>query len=171
MNNKNSFKATLAIGHALYRFGVEAEGAPYQDLNQLNEQFRIARGCENVRGSFMFNATCFKENKINILSRVAQVYSEKALIPEMGILSEPEPEAVGEITVTDRVMTWPSAGDGMRYAVYRVKPSSTEGVYEARLMSVTSKTSFTVLLDGSYAVATLNRDNVQSELSQPVKVQ
>lgn len=169
--NRNNFKATLAIGHALYRFGVEAEGAPYQDLNQLNQQFSIARGCDNVRGSFMYNATCFKENKINILSRVAQVYNEKALIPEMGKLTEPEPKAVTAVTVTDRVLTWPAAGENMRYAVYKVKPSSTEGVYEARLVAVTDKTNYTALLDGSYAVATLNRDNVQSELTQPVKVQ
>ncbi len=169
--NDNSFKATLAIGHALYRFGVPAEGAPYQDLNQLNEQFRISRGNSNTRGSFLFNATCFKENKINILSHLAQVYADKMLIPEMGPLTEPEPKAVVDVTVDGRTLVWKSAGDGMRYAVYRVKPSSTDGVYDAKLVEVTSKNSYTALLDGSYAIATLNRDNVQSELTQPIKIQ
>ncbi|MDE5628444.1 MAG: family 10 glycosylhydrolase [Muribaculaceae bacterium] len=169
--NDNSFKATLAIGHALYRFGVEAEGAPYQDLNQLNEQFRISRANPNTQGSFMFNATCFKENKINILSRVAQVYADKALIPVMGPVTEPEPATVGDITVDGRKLIWKSAGDGTRYAIYRVKPSSTDGVYEAKLVEVTAGNSYTALLDGSYAVAALNRDNVQSELTQPVKIQ
>ncbi len=169
--NDNSFKATLAIGHALYRFGVEAEGAPYQDLNQLNEQFRISRGNSNTRGSFLFNATCFKENKINILSRLAQVYADKALIPVMGPATEPEPGAVGDITVDGRALVWKSLGDNIRYAIYRVKPSSTDGVYEAKLVEVTSDNTYTALLDGSYAVAALNRDNVQGELTQPVIIQ
>lgn len=169
--NNNAFKAHLAIGHALYRFGVEAEGAPYQDLNQLNEQFRISRSNSNTCGSFMFNATCFKENKINILSRVAQVYADKALIPVMGPTTEPEPAAVADVTVTGRAMVWKPVDGDVRYAVYRVKPSSTDGVYEAKLVEVTSKTTYTAMLDGSYAVAAINRDNVQGELTQPVKIQ
>ena len=93
------------------------------------------------------------------------------LIPEMGPLTEPEPNAVGDVTVDGRTLVWKSAGDGMRYAVYRVKPSSADGVYDAKLVEVTSKNSYTALLDGSYAIATLNRDNVQSELTQPIKIQ
>ena len=89
--NANSFEARLAIGHALYRFGVPAEGAPYQTLDQLSDQFRISRSNKNTCGSFLFNATCFNENKINILSRLAQVYADKALIPVIGKESETAP--------------------------------------------------------------------------------
>lgn len=167
--NDNSFEAALAIGHALYRFGVPAEGEPYQKLDQLSDQFRIARGNKNTCGSFLFNATCFNENKINILSRLAQVYADKALIPAMGRESEARPAEAGAIGVNGKVLLW-KAQAGMRYAVYIVKPTSVDGRWDAKLAAVTADPSWEASAPGYYAVSVLNRDNVESELSQPVKV-
>lgn len=167
--NANSFEARLAIGHALYRFGVPAEGAPYQTLDQLSDQFRISRSNKNTCGSFLFNATCFNENKINILSRLAQVYADKALIPVIGKESEAAPAKPGDIAVEGRTIAWKEQ-PGMRYAVYTVKPSSVEGRWDARLAAVLSEPSWLAPGAGNYAVSVLNRDNAESELSQPVKV-
>lgn len=166
----NHFQAAYAVGHALYRFGVEAEGAPYQDLNQLSEQFRIQRETSSC-GSFLFNATCFNENKINILSRLAQMYADGALIPEMGRASVPDPKEVTDVTVEGRTLSWADQGAGTRYAVYTVKPTSTDGVYRASLTAVAVGPTFTVPKAGSYAVSALNRDNRESALTQPVKVE
>lgn len=169
--NTNTFRAKLAIGHALYRFGVPAEGAPYQNLDQLSDQFRISRDCENTCGSFLFNATCFNENKINVLSRLAQVYKDKALIPVIGKESEAAPEAVTGIDVTEGTISWKAQPRGIRYAVYRVKPSSVDGKWTASLLGTTAVSSWNDTTPGySYAISALNRDNRESELSQPVKV-
>ena len=169
--NTNTFQAKLAIGHALYRFGVPAEGAPYQTLDQLSDQFRISRSNENTMGSFLFNATCFNENKINILSRLKQVYMDKALIPFMGRESEAAPAEVAGIAADGRTITWTPQTEGMRYAVYTVKPSSIEGVYEAKLAGIALEPKWEADRTGSYAISALNRDNTESALSQPVKVE
>jgi len=167
--NANSFEAKFAIGHALYRFGVPAEGAPYQTLDQLSDQFRISRSNKNTCGSFLFNATCFNENKINILSKLAQVYADKALIPVIGKESETAPAKPGDIAVEGRTIAWKEQ-PGMRYAVYTVKPSSVEGKWDAKLAAVLAEPSWLAPGAGNYAVSVLNRDNAESELSQPVKV-
>lgn len=169
--DQNNFQAHLAIGHALYRFGVEAEGAPYQNLDQLSDQFSISRGCQNTCGSFLFNATCFNENKINILSRLATVYKEKTLIPVMGRESAPAPEEVAGIAAEGRSISWTAQSGDVRYAVYKVKPSSVENVYEAALVAVVPSNQWTASVSGNYAVSALNRDNVESAISQPVRVE
>ena len=169
--NDNCFKAKYAVGHALYRFGVPAEGAPYQTLDQLGDQFRISRGNSNTCGSFLYNATCFNENKINILSRLAEVYKNKALIPVIGKETEPAPKAVEGLQTSGGAISWTLNG-AHHYAVYRVKPSSVEGTYTAQLVGVTAENVMTGLTVGyTYAVSALNRDNAESPLSQPLKVQ
>lgn len=168
--SNNNFKAALAIGHALYRFGVEAEGAPYQTLDQLSDQFRIARSHKNVCGSFLFNATVFNENKINVLSRLEQVYATNMLIPELGRLTEAKPAKAANLAADGRKLTWTAAQGDVRYAVYSVKPSSVENVYDAKLLKVVSAPEFTAPSSGRYAVSVLNRDNTESELTQPLKV-
>lgn len=169
--NSNSFQAKLAIGHALYRFGVEAEGAPYQNLNQLSEQFSISRSQSNTCGSFLYNATCFNENKINILSRLAVVYADKTLIPFMGRESAAAPAAVTNLAADGRKITWTSQGDGVRYVVYNVKPSSKEGVYDAKVAELITANEYNATKGGYYAVSAINVDNTESELSQPIRVE
>ncbi len=169
--NSNCFQAKLAIGHALYRFGVEAEGAPYQNLNQLSEQFSISRSQNNTCGSFLYNATCFHENKINVLSRLAVVYADKTLIPFMGRESVAAPTAVQGINAEGRKFTWTAQGEGTRYVVYSVKPSSTEGVYDAKVAEVVLTPEYTATKGGYYAISALNADNTESELSQPIRVE
>lgn len=165
----NHFEAAYAVGHALYRFGVPAEGEPYQNLDQLSDQFRISRNTSSI-GSFLFNATCFNENKINVLSRLQQMYAEKVLIPFMGRDSAPAPAEVSGIAADGRTISWAAQDGDMRYAVYTVKPSSTEGVYKATLTAVVSEPTWTATKTGSYAISALNRDNTESALSQPCKV-
>ena len=168
---QNHFKAALAIGHALYRFGVPAEGAPYQDLNQLTEQFSIARGGTPVSGSFLFNATVFNENKINILSRLAQVYGDRALIPFMGRATADAPAAVTDLRADGRTLSWQAVPGAAYYAVYRVTPTSTDvKVYNAKVAGTSSTAAFTVPAAGSYAVSALSADNQESALTQPLRV-
>jgi uncharacterized lipoprotein YddW (UPF0748 family) len=168
--NTNHFNAKLAIGHALYRFGVEAEGAPYQTLDQLSDQFSISRGCTSTCGSFLYNATAFKDNKINILSRLAQVYINKAIIPEIGILTEPEVKMPENVNINGYTLTWTPQSNACRYAIYSVTATSKTGVYNSKLVDVTTSPTYTVSTPGNYAISAINRDNVESTLTQPIRI-
>lgn len=167
----NSFKARLAIGHGVYRFGVEAEGASYQSADELTRQFDLLRATPEIIGSFLFNATAFRTNKVNWADRLRTYYRDMALIPEIGPGSgAPAPKAV-EPSAEGRRLSW-NGSDGVRYGIYSVSPTSTStSEYNARLIGIATSPEYTVTASGNYAVSAINRDNVESELSQPVRVE
>ena len=167
---KNNFKAKLAIGHGVYRFGVEAEGASYQSADELTRQFDLLRSTPEIIGSFLYNATALRTNKVGWVDRLRVYYRYMALVPEIGLGSgAPVPSAV-EPTVDGRCLSW-DGSDGLRYGIYSVSPTSTStSEYNARLIRIATSPEYTVSSSGSYAVSAINVDNVESELSQPVKV-
>lgn len=168
---KNNFKAKLCIGHGVYRFGVEAEGASYQSADELTRQMDQLRANKQVCGSFLYNATALRTNKVGWVDRLKTYYRYKALIPEIGQGSgAPAPKAVTPVA-EGRKISW-TAEDGARYAVYRVAPTSTStSEYVANLIEIVTVPEYTATASGSYAVSAVNVDNIESELSQPVKVE
>ena len=167
--NQNAFKAKLAIGHGVYRFGVPAEGASYQSADELTRQMDQLRASSNVIGSFHYNATAFITNKVGWADRLKTYYRYKSLIPEIGLGSgAPAPEAVEPI-VDGRKITW-SAQPGMRYAVYSVSPTSTSITkYNANMIAIVTEPEYTATASGLYAISAVNVDNIESELSQPLR--
>ncbi len=89
----------------------------------------------------------------------------------MGRESAPAPEEVAGIAAEGRSLSWTAQSGDVRYAVYKVKPSSVENVYEAALVAVVPSNQWTASVSGNYAVSALNRDNVESAISQPVRVE
>lgn len=167
--SKNAFKAKLAIGHGVYRFGVEAEGASYQSADELTRQLDQLRATPEVIGSIHYNATAFRTNKVGWGDRLRTYYRYKTLIPEMGLGSgAPQPVAV-EPVADGRKITW-TGTEGMRYAVYSVSPTSTSITeYNAHLIAMVTEPEYTATASGLYAISVVNNDNVESKLSQPVR--
>lgn len=170
--NTNTFKAKYAIGHGVYRFGVEAEGELYQSADELTRQFDCARSLSNCIGGILYNATALKTNKVQWADRLKTYYRTPALIPEMGQGSgAPTPAEITDAVADGRDISW-TPQEGMRYAVYTVKPSSTSVTeYTATLTKIISESSYHATSVGSYAIAALNEDNVQGPLTQPIKAQ
>lgn len=168
--NQNAFKAKLAIGQGVYRFGVEAEGPSYQSADELTRQMDQLRAASNVIGSFLYNATAFTTNKVGWGDRLKTYYRFKTLIPEIGPGSGAAvPEAV-EPAADGRKLTW-EGGEGLRYAVYSVSPTSTSITeYNANMVAIVTEPEYTATSSGLYAISAVNVDNVESELSQPVRV-
>ena len=160
----NTFDCSVAIGHGVYRFGNPAEGQIYMNPVQLEQQFFYARRHEEIDGSFLFNATVFKANKLNILSNLSTVYAEKSLIPFMGRETCEAPKPVEGLAVSGKTLSWTSQGEGMRYVVYAVADG------KASIVEVTDRNSLQCEASGDYAVSALNADNLEGVLSPQVKV-
>ncbi|MCH5220336.1 MAG: family 10 glycosylhydrolase [Muribaculaceae bacterium] len=168
--NQNAFKAKLAIGQGVYRFGVPAEGTSYQSADELSRQMDQLRAADNVIGSFLYNASAFLTNKVGWADRLKTYYRYKALIPEIGLGSGAEAPTPVEPTVDGRIISWPGK-EGMRYVVYQVAPSSTSITeYNANMIAILTEPEYKATSSGLYAISTINVDNVESELSQPVRV-
>lgn len=160
----NSHDCPVAIGIALYKFGNQAEGAIYvNNPTELETEFYYTRR-NNVSGTFIFNSSAFKNNKINILDYLARCYPQKALIPFMGRATAKEPVAISSISADGNKLYW-KAQDGMRFVVYKVVDSS------ATIVDVVSENSYECAEAGDYVVSVLNDDNQESAVSQIVTVE
>lgn len=160
---KNSFDCPVAIGHGLYKFGNPNEGAIFMNPLELETQFFYARRNKDIQGSFLFNATVFKANKINILDNLGKIYAERTLIPFMGRESCQRPERAANVKVSGKTISW-TAQDGMRYVVYKVTDN------KAAIADIVSENSFVCPESGSYAVSVLNGDNTESALTEIMQV-
>ena len=160
----NSFDCPVVIGHGVYKFGNPAEGEIFMDPVQLETQFFYARREANVDGSFIFNASVFKNNKIGILDNLGKVYADKALIPFMGRETAPEPKPVGNLAASGKSLSWESQGEGIRYVVYKINDK------EAKIADVVDTNSYVCVEPGDYAVSALNDDNAESNISSVLTI-
>ena len=160
---KNSFDTPVLIGYGLYKFGNEKEGAIFMNPKELETQFFYAAREEKIVGGVMFNATAFKRNSIDILSTLGKVYSEPVLVPFMGRKTLPEPSPVNNLKVSGNSLQWDAAsGKDLRYVVYKVDDGN------GKIVTVTTDTSYSPKAGGEYVVTALNRDNLESAVSQVV---
>ena len=134
------------------------------DPVQLETQFFYARREANVDGSFIFNASVFKNNKIGILDNLGKVYADKALIPFMGRETAPEPKPVGNLAASGKSLSWESQGEGIRYVVYKINDK------EAKIADVVDTNSYVCVEPGDYAVSALNDDNAESNISSVLTI-
>ena len=162
---KNSFDCPVAIGIAMYKFGNSAEGAIYvNNPKELETEFYYARR-NSVSGTFIFNSSAFKNNKINILDNLAACYSERCLVPFLGRATAAQPVKISSISADGKTLYWKEQS-GMRYVIYKVTDSAG-----AIVDVIDGGNSYTCAEAGTYSVSVLNADNVESELSKPVTVE
>ncbi len=160
----NSHDCPVAIGIGLYKFGNSAEGAIYvNNPTELETEFYYTRR-NNVSGTFLFNSSAFKNNKINILDYLARCYPQKALIPFMGRNTAKEPAQITSISADGKKLYWKAQSD-MRFVVYKVAGAN------ASIVDVVNENTYECAETGDYVVSALNDDNVESEVSQIVTVQ
>ena len=162
---KNSFDCPVAIGIAMYKFGNAAEGAIYvNNPKELETEFYYTRR-NNVSGTFIFNSSAFKNNKINILDNLAACYPDRCLIPFMGRATAAEPAQIKSISADGKTLYWKEQS-GMRYVIYKVV-NNTGTIVDV----IDGGNSYTCTEAGDYSVSVLNADNVESALSKIVTVE
>lgn len=162
---KNTFNTPVMVGYPLYKFGVAAEGAVFQDPIELEMLYFYGRRQVSIQGGILYNASAIKNNKIDICTTLAKVHAEPTLIPFMGRKSLPDPKAVANLKVASNVLTWDNAGTDLRYAVYKVDSNI------GKLVTVITANTYTPAESGEYVVTVINKDNTESPVSDVVKVQ
>ncbi|MCD8079709.1 MAG: family 10 glycosylhydrolase [Bacteroides sp.] len=158
----NSFDVPVLIGYGLYKFGNPHEGDIFMKPEELETQFFYARKQEKVKGAMLFNGTAFTANRIDILSTLGKVYGHKSLIPFMGRKTVAEPFPPAHVRTDGGVLRWEAGNGDLRYAVYHIEDQ------EAQLLEITRDVSFTLPGKGKYAVSAVNKDQVESSLSEVV---
>lgn len=150
---------SLAIGLELDLYSSTHSQAVYQTTTELETQFFYARRQEKVQGTFLFCAKVFKENKINLLGKLAEMYPEPSVIPFFGRTTVAAPSALTSLKADGKKLTWESKGNGMRYVVYRID------VKQAHTLDIVSAPGYEVSGSGYYAVSVLNADNIESQIA------
>ena len=121
---------------------------------------------DKVQGSFLFNASSFTANKLNILSNLEKIYGEKTVIPFMGRETCSKPDVVkGLKAAGSKELNWDAQGEDRRYVVYRIADN------KAKIVDIVSSAAYKCAESGVYAVSALNKDNVESSLSEMVNIQ
>ena len=149
----------LAIGLELDLYSSNHSQAVYQTTTELEQEFFYARRQEKVQGTFLFCAKVFKENKINLLGKLAQMYPEPSVIPFFGRSTAAEPSALTQLKADGRKLTWENKGKGMRYVVYRIESKV------AHTLDIVDTNSYEVAGTGYFAVSVLNADNTESQIA------
>ncbi len=159
-----SYKAVPMVGYALYKFGDTSAGSQFQSTSELEQQFKLANAQNKIKGSVMYSAQYFNENKIGIIDALREIYKDPAVRPFVGRKTLPDPAAATNVKLNGTTLSW-NATSGLSSVVYFLAPEATT----ARVMTITSAGSYAVTAKGTYFVTTVNKDNVESAESNAVE--
>jgi uncharacterized lipoprotein YddW (UPF0748 family) len=157
-----SFKAAPMIGYAIYKFGVPAEGAKFQNASELTEQFRLAGLQSRIKGSVLYNASSVIANRVGVTDALKNIYKYPAVRPQLGRKTLSDPKAPGNVTLNGATLTWNAYG---LQAVVYVTPENED---KPHVVAITSASSYHVSEKGDYVVTAVNSDNSESPVSAAV---
>ena len=156
-------KAALIVGHALYKFG-DGTSSGFQTTKELTEQFRLINKVNGVQGSVLYDARAFFANRINIIDVLKEeVYKNPAVRPFVGRKTLPDPTPATGISQSGTTLTWTAAA-GLSSVVYVIPTDETK----AKVAAILTTNTFTMTERGKYFISTVNRNNVESEVSAPI---
>lgn len=157
-----SYKAVPMVGYALYKFGDATAGAQFQSTTELVSQFNLAKAQPKIAGSIMYSAKYFNENKLGIIDVLKnEIYKRPAVRPFAGRETLAEPLAPSNISLNGSKLTW-RTDDKAQTVVYKIEQN------EGLVMAITSEQEFTLPQKGDYCLTTVNKDNVESEVSKTI---
>ncbi|MDR1984074.1 MAG: family 10 glycosylhydrolase [Prevotellaceae bacterium] len=161
-------KASLLIGHALYKIG-DGSSSGFQTAQELVEQFKIANRQKGVKGSILYNASSFLANGghgnlgvIDVLK--TDIFKNPAVRPFMGRKIEADPTPATNVVLNGTTLAW-TAATGLSSVVYVIPENETK----AQVATITTGNNYQISIKGKYFVTTVNKDNVESEKSNEVE--
>lgn len=164
-----AYKAKLAVGYALYKFGNPDEitaSSPFNSTQELVRQFNLIDKYRKVEGSVMYNATAVYMNRIGITEKLAELYSHKAIMPFMGREIVAPTDTPANVRLSGNELSWSAAsGADVRYAVYYFSDLKAKG----KLVDIITSNKIDITEAGYYSVTSLNTDHLESKPSEPVQ--
>lgn len=161
-----AYSARLVIGHALYRFGVSGNPSAFQSTQELVRQFDLTKRNSKSSGSVMYSARDVYQNRIGITDKLAELYSNKAVMPFAGRQVAPATATPSNVNISGSELTWAaSTGNNVRYVVYHFSDLKREG----KVVDITTTTRLSITEVGYYSVSSINVDHLESKPSNPVE--
>lgn len=180
--SKHSYGRHVYIGQGIYRVG----GKGWENPEELSNQIKLNRNYTEVKGSMYFNSKTFLENKLDVNSRVKQLYAYPSLIPAMSwidaqppavpVLQEPSGSSGGGIR-----LSWPDTtdSDASYYVIYKFE--------KGNLVSANNPTNICAIVQRepaseqfwvdkttrprkqyTYCISAVDRGHNESALSKPL---
>lgn len=153
----------LMIAYPLYKFGDPDFGTAFQSSAELQKQFDYASKSAKTVGGVMYSTKHLNSNPVNIMSVIKKVYEAPALIPFAGRKTLPDPIVPKDVKLSNGALTWTPVSD-LQYAIY--KDQGEKKV--AKLIAITTKGSYELKEKGTYFITSVNKDNVESAISDRV---
>lgn len=169
-----SYKAVPVIGYALYKFGDGTSGAAFQTTDDLDLQFARAALEPKIKGSAMYSAKYLFQNNIGIVDKLATIYKNPAVMPFIGRKTEADPTPATSVALNGSTLSWNTA-TGLRTVVYCFEylkdaagNQTSDMADVASVVAITTGNSIAISTKGKYVLTTLNKDNVESAVSEGV---
>ena len=156
--------AVLMVGHYLSRVG---DGTSQSfTAQEIVEQYKIVRGFPKIKGSILFSAKCFFDNSgrgnLGVIELIKdEVYPTPAVRPFVGRKILPEPTPPANLVLNGTTLTWTQPASGFYSVVYAIPAGKTT----AQVETITFGNTYKIPARGKYFVTTVNKQNVQSEVS------
>ncbi|MDR2650878.1 MAG: family 10 glycosylhydrolase [Prevotellaceae bacterium] len=161
-------KVTLMIGHYLSRVG-DGSSSQFTSAQEIVDQFNIVRRQSGTRGSLLYSAKCFFDNdghgKLGVIDALkTDVFQNPAVRPFTGRKTEAEPAPATNVILNGTTLTW-NVSSGLTSVVYLIPEEQPK----AQIAIITQSNTYQISVKGKYFVTTVNRDNVESEISNEVE--
>ncbi|MCD8078911.1 MAG: family 10 glycosylhydrolase [Bacteroides sp.] len=156
------YEAVPVAGYALYKFGDASAGTSFQSTNDLLAQLRLADAQPKIRGSVMYRAKNFHDNNLGIIDVLKrEIYTSPAVRPFVGRKTMPDPSPVFDVEISGGKLKW-DRDDNLRTVVYKVEDG------QAHVTAITSDKEYMLMSKGSYCLTTVNKNNLESEVSEVI---
>ena len=156
-----SYKATLMVGHGLYRFGDPNAGAAFQTSAELQRQIEMTRKNKKSFGNIMYSAKYILFNKVGVTDKLRSLYTHPGVIPFLGRSVAGDPVEPSNVRLEGNTLKWDTSNN-VKSVVYYFTDLAKEGI----VIAVTKAKTLDISQAGNYCVTTLNADNKESKPSK-----
>src|SRR5699024_7789276 len=158
---RNSHDVPVMVGHGFYKFGDPTMPSAFQSPNELQEQFDISYANDKIVGNSQYSAKFFRQNKVGVTDKLAEIYKNKAVMPFLGRETASAPSEPASVKMESRKLKWSTENQNDLSVVYYFSDKTKKG----EVVDVFKGNEIAVSAEGFYCVSTLNSDNKESEVS------
>lgn len=178
--SKHTYGRHLYIGQGIYRVG----GKGWENPDEVNNQIALNRSNSAVQGSMYFNSKTFIDNKLDVNTKLKQLYRHPALVPSMTWIDSvspaaPEIQQLSGSQGSGISLTWkdPVASDAAYYVVYRfAKGDTISSADPSKILQISPRNASIIQswVDNSsqrrteytYGITSVDRNHNESQLSE-----
>lgn len=162
--SKNAGKAKLVVGMPMYKFGVTAEGAIFQSVNEFTKEFSLCRLIPEYLGYIQYNASAVKANRIKVADELKKLNSSNVLRP--CFRSDATKPAAVTLRTESNQLKWNESSAATSYAVYKF--TTENGKKVGTLITTVKELSFAGERGTEYGVTAISSFDEESIISNLV---